>query len=84
MKTVAPMTDRLKLELPKMLQEHEAVVAALKTLITAAQTENKPEHARFAEKLILHARTEEEVLYPTAILIGEYLKLRLRASSAIV
>jgi hemerythrin superfamily protein len=80
MKTVLPMTDQLKLELPEMLQEHEAVVAALKTLITAAQAENKPEHARFAEKLILHARTEEEVLYPTAILIGEYLKLRLSAS----
>ncbi len=80
MKTAVPMTDRLKAELPEMLQEHEAVVAALKTLITAAQAENKPEHARFAEKLILHARTEEEVLYPTAILIGEYLKLRLSAS----
>ncbi|HET6646007.1 MAG TPA: hemerythrin domain-containing protein [Pyrinomonadaceae bacterium] len=84
MKTVVPMTDRLKAELPEMLQEHEAVVGALKTLITAAEADNKPEHARFAEKLILHARTEEEVLYPTAILIGEYLKLRLRASSAIV
>jgi signal-transduction protein with cAMP-binding, CBS, and nucleotidyltransferase domain len=32
--------------------------------------------AFFAEKLKLHARTEE-VLYPAAILIGEYLKLRL-------
>jgi hypothetical protein len=27
----------------------------------------------------LHARTEEEVFYPAAILIGEYLKLRLAA-----
>jgi len=78
MKTVVPMTDRLKAELPEMLQEHEAVVAALKTLIAAAEADNKPEHARFAEKLILHAQTEEEVLYPTAILIGEYLKLRLK------
>jgi len=26
---------------------------------------------------MLHARTEEEVLYPAAILIGEYLKDRL-------
>jgi hypothetical protein len=31
--------------------------------------------ARFAEKLRLHARTEEGVLYPAAILVGEYLKL---------
>jgi hypothetical protein len=27
--------------------------------------------------LILHARTEEQVFYPAAILIGEYLKLKL-------
>jgi hypothetical protein len=26
---------------------------------------------------MLHARNEEEVAYPTAILVGEYLKLRL-------
>jgi hypothetical protein len=76
MKTVLPMTGRLKSELPEMLQEHKAVVAALEDLRAAAAAENKPEHARFAEKLMLHARTEEEVLYPAAILIGEYVKLR--------
>jgi hypothetical protein len=30
----------------------------------------------FAEKLKLHAKNEEEVFYPAAILVGEYLKLR--------
>ena len=42
--------------------------------MAAAQAENRPEFARFAEKLILHARTEEEVLYPAAILVGEWLQ----------
>ena len=78
MKSVFGMTDRLKAELPKMLEEHKAVVAALKNLIAAAEADNKPEHARFAEKLMLHAQTEEEVLYPAAILIGEYLKLKIK------
>jgi Hemerythrin HHE cation binding domain len=78
MKSVLRMTDRLKAELPQMLEEHKAVVAALKNLIAAAEVENKPEHARFAEKLMLHAQTEEEVLYPAAILVGEYLKLKLK------
>lgn len=78
-RNVLSMTDRLKAELPKMLEEHKAVVAALRNLISAAESEKKPEHARFAEKLMLHARTEEEVLYPAAILIGEYLKLKLKA-----
>jgi hypothetical protein len=73
------MADRLKAELPEMLEEHKAVMDALKQLSAAALAERKPEHARFAEKLRLHAQTEEEVLYPAAILAGEYLKLKLGA-----
>jgi hypothetical protein len=77
MTSVLDMTDRLRAELPEMLREHKAVVAALKKLAAAAKREKKPVHARFAEKLMLHAKTEEEVLYPAAILVGEYLKLKL-------
>ncbi len=77
MEGVLEMTDRLKEELPQMLAEHRAIVSALEKLAEASKEENKPEYAHFAEKLILHARTEEEVLYPASILIGEYLKLRL-------
>lgn len=43
MKEVIKMTDKLKVELPKIK---------------------------------LHAKTEEKVTYPTALLIGEYLKIR--------
>jgi hypothetical protein len=78
MRSVLAMTDRLKGDLPKMLREHKAVVAALKKLMAAAKREKLPEHARFGEKLMLHAQTEEEVLYPAVILIGEYLKLQLK------
>jgi hypothetical protein len=71
------MTDRLQAELPQMLGEHKAIVAALHKLADAARRENHMAYAHFAEKLMLHAQTEEEVLYPTAILLGEYLKLQL-------
>lgn len=77
MAAVLPMTDKLKAELGQMLAEHKSIVVALRNLADAARRANKPEHAEFAEKLILHAQTEEEVSYPTAILIGEYLKLKL-------
>jgi hypothetical protein len=77
MAAVLPMTDKLKAELGSMLAEHRSIVAALRGLADAAKRANKPEYAEFADKLILHAQTEEEVSYPTAILIGEYLKLRL-------
>lgn len=77
MAAVLPMTDKLKAELGQMLAEHKSIVAALRNLAEAAKRANKPEYAEFADKLILHAQTEEDVSYPTAILIGEYVKLRL-------
>ena len=72
---VLAMSNRLKAELAQMLQEHQEIVAKLKNLVDAAIKEDKLEYVRFAEKLTLHAQTEEEVLYPAAILIGEYLKM---------
>lgn len=77
MAAVIAMTDRLKAELPTMLAEHQDIVAALNQLADAARSENKPHYAEFAEKLRLHAQTEEEVAYPTTLLIGEYVKLKL-------
>jgi hypothetical protein len=80
MAQVFKMTDTLKAELPHMLDEHQAIVAALKKMIEAARQERKMDQVAFAEKLMLHAQNEEEVSYPTAILIGEYLKLKLGTS----
>lgn len=76
MKQVLTMTDKLKAELPEMLAEHKQIVAALEILVQHATAEHQPEVAEFAEKLMLHAQTEEEVSYPTAILIGEFIKLK--------
>ena len=77
MAEVFAMTNVLKAELPSMLKEHKAIVAALGKLKEAAIEEKKPDVVHFAEKFALHAQTEEQVSYPTAILIGEYLKLKL-------
>ena len=74
MREVLELTEKLKAELPQMLSEHRAIVAALDKLEKAARAEGHAEYAEFAEKLKLHAHTEEEVSYPTAILIGEYVK----------
>jgi Hemerythrin HHE cation binding domain len=74
------MTDRLNADLPHMLKEHEGIVAALANLSTAAKESRKPKYAHFAKKLTLHARNEEEILYPAAILVGKYLKLRFHES----
>jgi hypothetical protein len=75
MAKIMELTDKLKKELPAMLKEHEAIVGALQTLVEAAKKENQPQAQQFAEKLKQHAKTEEDVLYPAAILVGEYIKL---------
>lgn len=60
-----------------MLTEHKAVVAALSKLAAVAKKEERHDIVHFAEKLKLHAKTEEEVLYPAAILVAEFIKLKL-------
>jgi hypothetical protein len=77
MEPAVAMAHRLKADLGHMLLEHKEIVAALEALKEAAGSEGKASAAGFAEKLMLHAQTEEEVLYPAAILIGEYICLKL-------
>ena len=80
MRSVVELTDRLKAEMPRMLEEHGKIVQALEELGRAARAERHPEVSRFVEDLKTHAQTEEQVLYPAAILVGEYLKLRFPAN----
>ena len=70
------MSDRLTADWPRMLDEHKAIREALAVLAVEARLENRPEVLHFVEKLKLHAQQEEEILYPAAILVGEYLKLK--------
>lgn len=74
MAEVLKMTDRLEAELPKMLEEHRAITAALDQLIAAADREGKPEVAGFARRLKNHAKTEEQLFYPASLLVGRYVK----------
>ncbi len=71
------MTDALKAELPHMLKEHRAIRAAVGKLQVAAVAEHAAKVERLAEQLALHAQTEEEVLYPAAVLVGDLIRSRL-------
>lgn len=77
MADVWTLTDRLEAELPEMLTEQFAIVQALNRLGDAADSEGLPDFVRFAEKLMAHAKMKEEILYPTARLVGRYLKATL-------
>jgi hemerythrin-like domain-containing protein len=84
MAEVLTLTEQLEAELPQMLAEHQSIVAALNKLREAAARAGRSEIVAFAEALVEHARTEEEVMYPAAVLVGLLVRQRLsqRASVA--
>lgn len=77
MEKIIEISAMLKLQLPRMLEQHRTIVTALKTLLRAATEEHHPAYVQFAQRLMHHAQQEEEMLYPAAILVGEYVKLKL-------
>jgi iron-sulfur cluster repair protein YtfE (RIC family) len=70
------MADSLRNELPRMLEEHKQIHVAVNALRVAAQAERSPRYEQLADQLALHAKTEEEVLYPMAILVGDVIRAR--------
>lgn len=77
MAEVLALTDQLEAELPQMLAEHQTIVAALNTLRAAAERAGRNEIVAFAQALVEHAQTEEEVMYPAALLVGQQVRQRL-------
>lgn len=77
MRAVLPMTDSLRAELPRMLEEHRAIRSATMGLAEAARLAHDAGVAELAEKLRVHAQSEEELFYPAAILVGDLVRERL-------
>lgn len=73
---VAKLSKKLEEEMPFILSEHKAVVKSLDALAEAGKLENIPEAEYFVERLRIHAKYEEEVFYPAAILASKYLMLK--------
>ena len=72
MRAVLPMTTALEKELPKMLREHGVIRAAVQEFRAAAVAAKRPEYIRFSDHLAAHAKQEEDILYPAAVLVGRY------------
>lgn len=73
---VQAMSDTLRAELPGMLEEHKRIRAAVAELGNVARAAGAAKYERLAEQLAQHALTEEEVLYPAAILVGDLIRAR--------
>jgi iron-sulfur cluster repair protein YtfE (RIC family) len=82
MQSVLSLTDTLRNELPRMLQEHVEIAAAARRLQqVSAEAGHRPGEA-LARELLAHAQSEEEVFYPAAILAGEVVRARARGEGS--
>ena len=70
------LTEKLKSQMTHLSVEHQLIKAYMDELKQAAAKDNHPGVLEFEKELHQHATIEEEVLFPSAILIGEYLKLK--------
>lgn len=82
MREILVMTDALHAELPRMLEEHKAIQAANAAMGAAAKAAGNGAVERLAETLKLHARSEEQILYPAAILVGDLVRCRSETKAA--
>lgn len=81
---VIGLADRLKGELTGLLRQHEEMRKALQRMNDEAMREQKYEYASLAKRLMQHMLMEEQVFYPAAIVVGEYVKLYLYGPPAAI
>jgi len=77
MSGMLPFTDRLRRELPRLLDEHLRIARAFDEVATLARLAGRPELARLTRQVQTYALLREQVIYPAAILAGDTVRLRL-------
>lgn len=70
------MIDKLKAQTPHMSAEHQMIKLLANDLLSTAKEEGHAEVENFYTDLLKHAQMEEKILFPTALLIGEYLRIK--------
>ncbi len=79
MAELLPSVTRFVARYDRLLIHHRSISKALGALLEAAHRESNREVANVAYMARLHERMEEEVTYPTAVLIGNHLRVALDA-----
>lgn len=67
-------SEDLKEEYPQMLAEHKAIFTSIDKLSQAATREGDQGALDLAVQLKAHIQDEEDIIYPAAILAGQYIK----------
>ena len=77
MADVLPLISDFSAKHEALDRQHESIKSAIDELLVASQREKNRDVAEFAYNMRVHERIEDEVIYPTIILIGNYLRARL-------
>jgi small-conductance mechanosensitive channel len=78
MKWAIAMADRVKAEREQIFQEHTQITDAMNALATAARATHDAEALAFAQSAVTDSLNDSEIGEPMAIVIGDYLKLKLQ------
>jgi hemerythrin superfamily protein len=76
MMDVMPLISELRAKHDAIADHHQEILAAIDELMLAARKQNNREFAEFAHNLKNHEDIETELIYPTVLLIGNYLQDR--------
>jgi hypothetical protein len=74
MMDVMPLISAFRAKHDAVNEHHQSILVAIEELRQVAHKEKNREFAEFAYNLRVHESIEDEVIYPTVILIGNYLK----------
>jgi hemerythrin HHE cation binding domain-containing protein len=77
MADILPLISDFSARHDALASQHQSIVSAVEALLQAANKEKNREIADFAYNLRVHEKIEDEVIYPTVILIGNYVRERL-------
>lgn len=72
-----PLISQFRAKHEALNDQHLALLAAIEALLHAAHKQKNREIAEFAYNLRVHEKIEDEVIYPTVVLIGTYLQEKL-------
>jgi hypothetical protein len=74
MMDVMPLITAFRAKHHAINEHHQSILAAIEELQQIAHKQGNREIAEFTYNLRVHERIEDEVIYPTVILIGNYLQ----------
>jgi hypothetical protein len=77
MSAIVPIADRLRSEMPGLLDELMAIARAFDEVATLARLADRPELARITRQIQTYALLREQVIYPAALMAGDAVRCHL-------